>query len=79
MAGKYGGSAAVDIVTGASPELITNVSGKPVQVITGASVDDRRTIWDLKVSKRVGDWTLGRVGRPLLGGRLPFAGPMASR
>jgi hypothetical protein len=56
------GSAAVDIVTGASPELVTNVSGKPVQVITGASVDDRRTIWDLKVSKRLGDWSLGVSG-----------------
>jgi hypothetical protein len=55
-------SGAVDLVTGASPELVTNVSGKPVQVITGASVDDRRTIWDVKVSKRVGEWTLGVSG-----------------
>ena len=52
-------SGAVDIVTGASPELITNVTGRPVQVITGASVDDRRTIWDVKVSKRTGEWTVG--------------------
>ncbi len=52
-------SVAVDIVTGASPELVTNVSGRPVQTITGASVTDRRTLWDVKVSKRVGEWTLG--------------------
>jgi hypothetical protein len=52
----------VDIVTGASPELVTNVSGKPVQVITGASVDDRRTIWDLKVSKR---WANGPWASPV--------------
>jgi hypothetical protein len=52
-------SAAVDIVTGASPELVTNVSGRPVQVITGASVRDRRTTWDARVSRRIGDMTLG--------------------
>ena len=42
-------SGAVDLVTGASPELVTNIGGKPVQVITGASVDDRRTIWDRRL------------------------------
>jgi len=31
-------SAAVDIVTGASPQLVSNQSGRPVQSITGASV-----------------------------------------
>ena len=56
------GSAAVDIVTGASPELVSNISGKPVQVITGASVDDRRNLYDLKVSKRTGEWTFGVSG-----------------
>jgi len=55
-------SAAVDIVTGASPELVTNISGKPVQVVTGASVDDRRNIYDFKVSKRVNEWTFGVSG-----------------
>jgi hypothetical protein len=52
-------SAALDIVTGASPELVTNVSGRPVQVITGASVRDRRTTADIKVTRRIGDWALG--------------------
>ena len=52
-------SAAVDIVTGASPQLVSNISGKPVQTITGASVDDRRKTGDVKVSRRVGEATLG--------------------
>lgn len=51
-------SAAVDIVTGASPELVSNVRGRPVQTITGASVSDRRTTWDVKVGKRIGELTL---------------------
>jgi len=55
-------SAAVDIVTGASPELVSNVSGRPVQTITGASVSDRRTTWDVKVARRFGEVTLG-IGR----------------
>jgi hypothetical protein len=55
-------SAAVDIVTGASPELVTNITGFPVQTITGASVEDRRTLWDVKVSKRIGEATLSVSG-----------------
>src|SRR4051812_32880674 len=39
---EISGSAAVDIITGASPQLLSNVSGKPVQVVTGASISDRR-------------------------------------
>ena len=50
-------SAAVDIVTGASPYLVTNISGQPVQTITGASVSDRRNLWDVKVSRRFGEAT----------------------
>ena len=52
-------SAAVDIVSGASPERVTNVTGEPVQTITAASITDRRTTADVKVSRRVGDWTFG--------------------
>jgi hypothetical protein len=51
-------SAAVDIVTGASPQLVSNRSGRPVQTITGASVTDRRTTWDAKVARRIGEATL---------------------
>ncbi len=50
-------SAAVDIVSGASPQLVSNRTGEPVQTITGASVDDRRKTWDAKVSRRIGEAT----------------------
>ena len=56
---EFRASAAIDIVTGASPELLTNVSGRPVQTITGASVTDRRKLVDAKVSRRVGETTFG--------------------
>lgn len=51
-------SAAVDIVTGASPQLVSNQSGRPVQSITGASVSDRRNTWDAKVARRIGQATV---------------------
>ena len=35
-------SALVDIVTGASPELVSNASGTPMRTVTGASISDRR-------------------------------------
>jgi uncharacterized protein DUF3570 len=50
-------SAAVDIITGASPQLVSNVTGKPVQTISGASINDRRTTWDAKLGRRFGDFT----------------------
>ena len=53
------GSLAVDIVSGASPETVSNVSGEPVQVISAASIRDRRNLADLKVSRRFGELTLG--------------------
>src|SRR5471032_1549796 len=42
-------SAAVDIITGASPQLVSNVTGRPVQTISGASINDRRNTGDVKV------------------------------
>jgi len=51
-------SAAVDIITGASPQLVSNALGKPVQTITGASISDRRNTGDLKVTRRFGDLAL---------------------
>ncbi len=51
-------SAAVDIVSGASPQVVSNESGRPVQTISGASVDDRRRTWDARVSRRFGEVTL---------------------
>lgn len=51
-------SAAVDIVSGASPQLVSNRTGTVVQTITGASVNDRRNTWDAKVSRRLGEGTV---------------------
>jgi hypothetical protein len=55
---EFEASGALDMVTGASPELLTNVSGKPVQSVTGASVNDRRTTTDLRAKRRFGDFSL---------------------
>jgi hypothetical protein len=51
-------SAAVDIISGASPQLVTNASGKPVNSISGASITDRRNTGDVKVTRRFGDFAL---------------------
>ena len=51
-------SGAVDIVTGASPELVTNLSGTPVQSVTGASINDRRRATELRAKRRFGDFSL---------------------
>ena len=55
-------SAAVDIITGASPQLVSNASGRPVQTLTGASVVDHRRTGDAKVTKRFGDFSLAISG-----------------
>jgi hypothetical protein len=55
-------SALIDIVTGASPEGTSNVSGRPVQVISGASVTDRRRMGDVKIARRIGELTLAGSG-----------------
>ena len=52
-------SAAVDIVSGASPQLVSNATGRPVQTVSGASIDDRRKTGDVKVARRFGEATLG--------------------
>ena len=51
-------SAAVDIITGASPQLVTNASGRPVQSISGASINDRRNTGDVKLTRRFGELSL---------------------
>jgi len=51
-------SAVGDILTGASPQLVTNVNGQPMQVLTGASVYERRHAGDAKVGRRFGELTL---------------------
>ena len=51
-------SAAIDIISGASPQLVTNAGGKPVNSISGASITDRRKTGDVKVTRRFGDFAL---------------------
>ena len=52
-------SAVVDIVSGASPRLVSNQTGEPVQALTGASIRDRRVGSDFGVSRRFGEFKLG--------------------
>jgi hypothetical protein len=47
-----------DILTGASPQYVSNEHGRPVQVLTGASVHDRRHSGDAKVGRRFGDYVV---------------------
>lgn len=51
-------SAIVDVVSGASPRLVTNEGGVPVQSVSGASIGDRRRGGDVKVGKRLGEFTV---------------------
>lgn len=55
-------SAAIDIVSGASPQLVSNATGRPVQTLTAASVTDRRKLADVKVTRRFGEMSLGVSG-----------------
>jgi len=55
-------SAAIDIISGASPQLVTNLSGKPVNSISGASITDRRKTGDVKLTRRFGDFALSASG-----------------
>ncbi len=59
---EFAATGAVDIVTGASPELVSNASGQSVQSVTGASIDDRRRTGELRVRRRFGDLALGVSG-----------------
>jgi len=52
------GSALVDIITGASPELVSNAGGSPMRTVTGASISDRRTAGDVKLTRRFGGLSL---------------------
>ena len=59
---EVSGSALIDIVSGASPEGVSNVGGRPVQTISGASIGDRRKQGDIKVGHRMGELTLAGSG-----------------
>jgi hypothetical protein len=51
-------SVVADILTGASPQFVSNASGQPMQVLTGASVRERRHAGDAKVGRRFGELTI---------------------
>ena len=59
-------SGTLDIVSGASPEIVSNRTGTPVQILSGASgpITDRRKAGDLAVKRKFGDNTFG-VSRSL--------------
>jgi Protein of unknown function (DUF3570) len=52
-------SATVDLVSGASPIIVSNQSGKPTQILTGASITDHRKAADVGVKRRLGELMLG--------------------
>jgi hypothetical protein len=47
-------SATVDMVSGASPIIVSNATGKPVQIYTGASITDRRKASDASLTRKYG-------------------------
>jgi uncharacterized protein DUF3570 len=55
-------SALVDIISGASPQLVSNRTGTPMQTLTGASIEEHRTAGDLKVTRRFGDFHISASG-----------------
>ncbi len=51
-------SATLDIVSGASAIFVSNQTGKPVQIYTGASITDHRKAGDVALKHRWGESTL---------------------
>ena len=41
---ELAGSVTVDMVSGASPIIVSNADGKPAQIYTGASITDRQSL-----------------------------------
>jgi hypothetical protein len=52
-------SGLVDMVSGASTFSVSNQSGRPTQILTGASITDRRNAGDVNVTRK---WDGGSVG-----------------
>ncbi|MCA3043646.1 MAG: DUF3570 domain-containing protein [Rhodocyclaceae bacterium] len=59
---EIGGSATVDMVSGASPIITSNATGKPAQIYTGASITDRRKAYDANVTRKYGELNENTVG-----------------
>ncbi len=52
---ELAGSATVDMVSGASPIIVSNANGKPAQIYTGASITDRRKAYDASLTRKYGE------------------------
>ncbi|MBZ0093114.1 MAG: DUF3570 domain-containing protein [Sulfuricellaceae bacterium] len=52
-------SATLDSVSGASPQYVSNQSGKPVHTLSGASIIENRRAADVKVTRYLGNMSLG--------------------
>lgn len=52
-------SGMVDLVSGASPLFVSNQTGTPVQTLSGASIHERRNAAEVKVARRMDNWSLG--------------------
>jgi hypothetical protein len=59
---ELGGSATVDMVSGASPIMVSNATGKPAQIYTGASITDRRKAYDASLTRKLGALNENTVG-----------------
>lgn len=55
-------SGTVDMVSGASPILVVNNTGKPVQIYTGASITDRRKAGDASLTRKFGALNENTIG-----------------
>lgn len=51
---EWAASATVDMVSGASPQIVSNLAGKPTQILTGASITDRRKAYDTNLTHKYG-------------------------
>lgn len=55
---EFSASGTVDTVSGASTALVSNASGRPVQILSGASITERRSASDYAIKGKFGDHTL---------------------
>ena len=59
---EIGGSATIDMVSGASPIIVSNINGKPQQIYTGASITDRRRAADVSATRKYGALSENTIG-----------------
>jgi hypothetical protein len=55
----FAASGMVDLVSGASPQFVSNERGTPIHTLSGASIRDRRNAAEVKVAHRFEGWSLG--------------------